>query len=342
MDNLAHALAGAALGEAGLKRWTGLGMAALIVGANLPDVDVLGLLVGENLAWRRGWTHGPLGLLLLPPLLAAALIALDRWQGGRGRRPAARPPVRPGPLLALAYAGALSHPLLDLLNTYGVRLLMPFSDRWFYGDTLFIIDVWLWTLLAAGVLLSRRRARAGHPAPARPALTGLLLACSYVGAMGLGSAQAARLAQAAAEARGLRPVDAAVASPVPVDPFRRDLVVRADGRLLFGELRFAPGPRLSMSPAAAPTNMADPAVAAAAGRSKDVADFLYWSRLPFARVERRADGAVVTVADARYSDGSTPGRFSVTARVPAAGEASARTDRPPTSAGRAPDWPAGN
>ena len=43
------------MGEAGLKKKTGLGMAALIIGANLPDIDVLGLLVNENLAWRRGW-----------------------------------------------------------------------------------------------------------------------------------------------------------------------------------------------------------------------------------------------------------------------------------------------
>ena len=60
MDNLAHSLVGVALGEAGLKKKTGLGMATLIVAANIPDLDALGLLVGENLAWRRGWTHGPI------------------------------------------------------------------------------------------------------------------------------------------------------------------------------------------------------------------------------------------------------------------------------------------
>ena len=69
MDNLAHGLAGAALGQAGLGRKTGLGTATLVIAANLPDVDVLGLLFGENLAWRRGWTHGPVAMLVLPPLL---------------------------------------------------------------------------------------------------------------------------------------------------------------------------------------------------------------------------------------------------------------------------------
>jgi len=43
------------------------------------------------------------------------------------------------------------------MNTYGIRLLMPFDERWFYGDTLFIIDPWIWLVLAAGVLLARQR-----------------------------------------------------------------------------------------------------------------------------------------------------------------------------------------
>jgi inner membrane protein len=57
--------------------------------------------------------------------------------------------------VALAYLGVLSHPALDWLNTYGVRLLMPFDGRWFYGDTLFIIDPWFWLIAAAGVVLAR-------------------------------------------------------------------------------------------------------------------------------------------------------------------------------------------
>ncbi|MDZ4139597.1 MAG: radical SAM protein [Erythrobacter sp.] len=37
MDNLTHSLVGAVLGQAGLKRTTGLAVPALIIGANLPD-----------------------------------------------------------------------------------------------------------------------------------------------------------------------------------------------------------------------------------------------------------------------------------------------------------------
>ena len=47
LDNLTHCLAGWALGQAGLKRKTRKGLAALILGANMPDIDVF-------FGWRRG------------------------------------------------------------------------------------------------------------------------------------------------------------------------------------------------------------------------------------------------------------------------------------------------
>jgi inner membrane protein len=31
---------------------------------------------------------------------------------------------------------------------------MPFSDRWFYGDALFIVDPWLWLILGGAVMLA--------------------------------------------------------------------------------------------------------------------------------------------------------------------------------------------
>ena len=60
MDNFTHSLAGWALGQAGLKRKTGLGMAALIVGANMPDIDVvLEPLFGlPSIQYHRGFSHG--------------------------------------------------------------------------------------------------------------------------------------------------------------------------------------------------------------------------------------------------------------------------------------------
>ncbi len=315
MDNLAHGLVGAALGEAGLKEKTGLGMATLILAANLPDVDVLGLFFNENLAWRRGWTHGPVAMLILPPLLVAAMVAFDRWQTKRGKRPPARLPLHIGWLFALAYIGWFTHPLLDFFNTYGIRLLMPFSDRWFYGDTLFIIDPWLWSALAIGVWLSRQRRKKDASGPRMPAQASIALVATYAAVMGGTSVAAERIATEAVEARGLGPVRTAVSSPAPVDPFRRDIVVATADSYVFGELRWTPAPVLTLSDQIVPTNLDDPAIAAAR-REKHMADFLYWSRLPFATIERHTDETVVRITDARYSSGATAGRFGEVVKLP--------------------------
>src|SRR5690606_12985534 len=62
--------------------------------------------------------------------------------------------ARAGPLLGVTTLAVLTHPTLDWLNNYGMRWLMPFDGRWFYGDALFIIDPWVW--LALGGLLFLR------------------------------------------------------------------------------------------------------------------------------------------------------------------------------------------
>ncbi len=120
------------------------------------------------LYFRRGLTHGVLAMLVLPVLLTGAIYLWHRWRGGGSTQQAeiqqaetqqAQLPFRPGAILLLAFLGVCSHPLLDWLNTYGVRLLMPFDGTWFYGDTLFIIDPWMWLLTAAGIVLAHSRSR---------------------------------------------------------------------------------------------------------------------------------------------------------------------------------------
>lgn len=167
MDPIAHTLFGATLAETGLKRRTRYATATLLIGANLPDIDAVAGLWGDDfsLFFRRGHTHGIVALVVLPLLLAGAMALWHRWRSARrgpdgrsatGAAPSSdSPPLRPRALIALAFLAVWSHPLLDWLNTYGVRLLMPFDGRWFYGDTLFIVDPWFWLLTAAGVVLAR-------------------------------------------------------------------------------------------------------------------------------------------------------------------------------------------
>ena len=158
MDPIAHTFTGAVLAATGLHRCTPLATAALVLGANAPDVDVLAYFAGryEALAFRRGWTHGILALAAWPFLLAGLLTLFDRC--ARLRRPGTRP-ARAGPLLALCALAVATHPTLDWLNNYGMRWLMPFDGQWSYGDALFIVDLWLWLGLGGVLFLKHSRAK---------------------------------------------------------------------------------------------------------------------------------------------------------------------------------------
>jgi inner membrane protein len=255
-------------------------------------------------------------LLVLPPLLAWALLRFDRWQARRGIRPPGRAPVAPGQLLLLCYIGAISHPLLDLMNTYGIRFLMPFSDRWFYGDTQFIADPWIWLALGAGIWLSRRRETHDRANIAAPAIVALLGVTFYTGAMAVAGRAAETRVARQFRASGLGEPQQVVASPVFADPFRRRMIVRSGDRYGFGDFSWLPGPQLALDPDLVPTNMNNPAIPTAAARDKKVADFLYWSRLPLAVIQPVPDGTRVTIGDARFGNRADDGIFGVTATIP--------------------------
>ncbi len=164
MDPLTHTLTGVALADTGLADKTPRATATLLVAVNLPDVDALTYFFATTdtaLLLRRGWTHGLIAMFLLPLLLASAVWLFDRRFRRQVQRSQVqrRPPAHFGWLLALSYLGFLTHPLLDWLNTYGIRLLMPFDGRWFYGDTLFIVDPWIWMVLGGSAFLTYSRTR---------------------------------------------------------------------------------------------------------------------------------------------------------------------------------------
>jgi len=291
MDNLCHTLVGLAMGEAGLKRKTRYANAALMVAANIPDLDVLVFLTKTpSVEFRRGWTHGLLAQLVLPIVTTAAFVAFDRWGGRRQGR--GDPPLRIPWLLALCYAGIYSHVALDFLNNYGVRLLAPFDWRWFYGDAVFIVDVWLWLALGAGIWLSRRR---GTPTAARGSL---LFATCYVVAM-LVSAQAARdvVAGLWRASRGTEP-RALMVGPLPVTPFTRAVIVDAGDHYETGTFSWWSS-SVDFSAERTPKNDADPAVTAAR-RTRLIAAYLVWARFPYWTVMSEADAVSVGVADMRF------------------------------------------
>jgi inner membrane protein len=331
MDNIAHTLAGLALAEAGLKRRTALGTATLVIAANLPDIDAVLYLIGEGqdaLAWRRGWTHGPIAMIVLPLLLTMAMVG---WNRAFNERPGRRQrSVNTGWLFILGLIGVVSHPLLDLMNTYGVRLLMPFSDRWFYGDALFIIDPWLWLSLGIGVVLSRLRARRTRDASAgvvrrgrssrevptaadwgtRPARWAIGLFIAYAGAMLVSG----RIARSAVDLAAQGDAARTMVGPVAANPFRRDVVrdlgdTYEVGAFSFGGAGYAPRGLIDQGRTA-------PGVAAASV-DPDGAKFLSWARFPYFSAEQVGDSLHVRMSDARYADESGRGWATLVVVVPA-------------------------
>ena len=292
MDNVCHTLVGAAFGEAGLKRRSRYGNAALIIASNLPDLDVLVFATGTpSVSFRRGWTHGVLAQLLLPVALTAVIWLADRVARRGGDDEGT--PLRVGWLLLLSYLGVYSHVFLDLLNNYGIRLLAPFDWRWFYGDAVFIIDPWLWLALGAGIWVSRRNRTTA------PARASLVFAGCYITVMLL-SASAARavVADAWRQARRSEP-RAVMVGPIALTPFTRVFIVDAGDRYETGVFDWWPT-SLRFDPEPVPKNDRDPIVAAARQQSLGIQGFLVWSRFPFWRLEPVEGGTRVTVGDMRF------------------------------------------
>jgi inner membrane protein len=154
MDNLTHTLIGASLARAGLGRNVALAGPALLIGANLPDIDnFTGRLFSslEYFDYHRGWPHSLVGATVVSAGLAGALWAIGRFRSGAGiRRP--RFPA----LFGLAAIAAFSHILMDLMNDYGLRPFLPFSGRWYYGDLISIVDPWIWLMFGCALFAVSR------------------------------------------------------------------------------------------------------------------------------------------------------------------------------------------
>lgn len=300
MDNITHTLVGAALAESGLKRRTALGAATLMIGANFPDIDVAGLLFPDSIDFRRGITHGFPALVVLPFVLAWLMQVYDRRV--RLRRDPRAMPADFRQLAVLSAISIWSHPTLDFMNIYGMRWLMPFVNRWYYADALFIVDLWILLALGIAVTWSRRR----HTTrPARVALAGLAL---YIVAM-LGITTAGR-AQVGSSAPFM-------VGPTPLVPWKREIIARSDPAGAGAHYRvgtWSLGGSVAWTDSIA-LGEGDPAVALARA-APEAQGFLNWSRFPFYRVERGPGGTVVRIADARYAGETGRGWASVVVRLP--------------------------
>ncbi|HKN66694.1 MAG TPA: metal-dependent hydrolase [Gemmatimonadaceae bacterium] len=184
MDNVTHSLAGLLLAEATVclrSRRTGAAASgtatvatASLLAANLPDADLLYTGAGGNrLAYmlhHRGYTHTVIGVVIGAILIWGLTLLVLRW---RSRQWVARHEA--GWLLALLAVSTVSHLVLDWTNSYGVHPFWPFDDRWYYGDSVFIVEPWLW-VVSVPALVAASRARAARVMLSLVLLAGVVLA----------------------------------------------------------------------------------------------------------------------------------------------------------------------
>jgi hypothetical protein len=165
------------------------------------------------------------------------------------------------------------------------------------------VDVWVWLLLAAGVVWSARRERTGRAHWTRPATAALVTATVYTAVM----ATLGRLAESQVrfELRGQGGSPREVlASPLPVTPFERDVVVMEPDGFRVGAIRV--GGSFEEQGRWPLIGDGGPVVAAAAGMH-DAREFLAWSRDPTYLVDRRGGMTTVHFIDLRYARAPGPG-----------------------------------
>jgi inner membrane protein len=331
MEPVTHALASLALRRAGLGRATRWATPMLLVSGLAADLDWLSYFGGPRafLAAHRAASHSLVGTAAI----AAATAALFCWlvprfapvttSGSSSASPlsASRAaPLRFWPTLGICGAGASLHLLLDLTNSYGVKLFWPFSGRWYSWDLAGAIDPWILFLLIAAVFLpllfglvtqeitGRAKHHAGG-AGAPVALVMLLLVFLYLGGRAALHNRALALLdssvyreerpQRSAAFPGWSPfewsglvetADSIEQVPVPLYP------ANASGK--------TPGNTFDPESARHFFKPAESAALESARRSASARQFLSFARFPFASQQETSRGYRVEIHDLRFAAGA--------------------------------------
>jgi inner membrane protein len=282
-----------------------------------------------------------LALVVLPFIQVALLMGFAsvwRWASARrspetgGLKPTStqkpQKPLSAKWLLLLSAIAILTHPTLDWLNNYGMRWLMPFRGTWFYGDSVFIMDPWLWLILGAGFLAQRRPTAplvvafiavvvllayiVARRSPAYVAIVAivavvLLIALVWRPSRSLATPAlvvaavyiVARLTIHYVVADRVRVETRAtklMVAPHPINPLRWDVVAQIGDQYRYG--RWVNG---TLTLAAERIPLPKPSAEwDAARRHPSVRGFITWARFPWYEIERDNGETRVLLHDARY------------------------------------------
>ncbi|MBC7386204.1 MAG: metal-dependent hydrolase [Cryobacterium sp.] len=151
MDNISHTLIGVGFYRMLPKKYRKPeSFWASTVGNNIPDSDVLQRFFpgGDDLDYivhHRGYTHS--FLFALPLGLAVGMVVNRIFRKPAGSRLG----------IFVGMFAAILHILADFMNDYGIHPLTPFFNRWYYGDSVFIVEPLLWVALIPVAILTVHR-----------------------------------------------------------------------------------------------------------------------------------------------------------------------------------------
>lgn len=159
MDNLTHSLVGLTAAKAGLERLSPGATTLCVIAANAPDADIGVVAFGDRwtiLQHHRGITHSIVGVICIAVILPLVFYGID-WLWSRFKD---RPPrIKLKGLMLASFVASATHPLLDWTNSYGIRFFLPWSQKWSYGDLVFIVDPYMWLILGGAAFLLTARTK---------------------------------------------------------------------------------------------------------------------------------------------------------------------------------------
>lgn len=305
MEPVTHALTSIALGRAGLNKITRAATPMLLVSGLIADADWVTRLGGAEtfLRGHRTATHSLVGTAAI-----IAAVAAGSWFIGRKYT---KYTVRIFSALAICAIGAGAHLLLDMLNGYGVKLLWPFSPKWYAWDLADSADSWILFFLLAGLILPElfrlvleeigsRPKRHGRQ---RGAIVALIFVALVIAGRWFTHERAIALLDSR-DYRGQTPLQVA-AFPTPSNPLLWSGVVETDNAIFNLEVPLGPG--RAFDPKLAETHFKpDPSLTLKnAVASSTAIEFLNFARFPLASVQRQiqpqGDGFQVRLRDMRFA-----------------------------------------
>jgi inner membrane protein len=273
----------------------------LLVSGLAADVDWITRLGSAHafLHGHRTATHSVAGTGAI-----IALVSATFWLAGRKYPKLA---VNFLPAVFICAIGAGVHLLLDMLNGYGMKLLWPFSAKWFGWDLADSVDGWILFFLLAGLLvpelfrlvLEEIGSKPKKRGRQRGAIAGLVFVGLFVAGRAFAHQRAIALLDRR-EYRGQVPIEVG-AFPHPSNPLLWSGVVETDNALFNVEVPLGPASAFNPDLADAHFKPESSLTLRNAVSSATAVDFLSYARFPLAHVEPIGDGFQVRLRDMRFA-----------------------------------------